>query len=118
MSFSYEKLVNSYIVSNVKATMLINSLNATQMFVRMLHLHNASDAAIANVELFFVPAVAGAQGVYNSNDRILFKTFAVGESLLIEYPVPGLIFAHNDRLEIISSVSAIINCNITGGRES
>ena len=116
MAFIYKTFSTSHSISDTKETLVNNGVSTDELYIRMIHLHNIDESNSVTVEGFLVPNVSGAVGTWNANDRFVKKTLSAGESVTFEYPVPGIILEHNDRLEFVADVAGRCNAIITGGR--
>ena len=116
MSFEYKVFQQSHVISNSEEELVLNAVSAEVYYIRMIRLTNVGAGAGA-VTLSIIPNVAGAKGALDAKNKIFIESLAVGDSLTVEFPIPGIILEYNDVLSAICDTADTINSVITGGRD-
>lgn len=116
MAFEYKTFAQVHVISDTQEDLVVNSVSAEILYIRMLHLVNIG-AAVGEVKLFLVPNVAGVLGTPDADDLIWIESLAVGAKATLEFPTPGLILEYNDVIQVVCDVAATVNVTVTGGRD-
>lgn len=116
MSFEYKMFQQSHIISDTEEDLIVNSTSADTIFIRMIHLTNVG-AGAGEVKLFVVPHATNDVGTPNADDMIYKESIAIGASVTLEFPVPGIILEYHDVLRGVCDTANTINLVITGGRD-
>ena len=116
MSFEYKRLTEITTLDDTVGVIFSNPAGK-QSYVRMISLHNANSQNEI-VKLYNVPDTAGSVGSAADTNKIFERVFAANESLIIEYPVPGMILAdENDTIQGGTDTVSKVTIEITGGQE-
>lgn len=112
MPFIYTRLVEITTLPSSTGTLYTHAAD-TKSYVRCIVLHNSNTTAETAI-LYKVPD-GGSAGATN---KILQETMSANDTIIIEYPIPGLIFIDSGELLQGSTTTALfVTIEVTGGQE-
>jgi hypothetical protein len=116
MAFAYKRLTEITTLPSSAGAVFTNAASTTT-YIRSITLHNANTAAEA-VVLYNVPDNAGEVGTAGVTNQMFKQTMAAGETVILEWPVPGIVLsAEKDTIQGVTTTASKVTVQIMGGDE-